>query len=145
MKPGAHVSVSFSVAIIIAFATKSLYNALLCFVGGVLVDVDHIIEHAIHYGIKDITIKRLYEAGHATGTQQEGGYKKIYLIFHSVELCVLLWLFYAFTRNIYVASFSIGYSLHLLMDYIGNETIFGTYFFIWRASTGFSAYRSLRR
>ena len=92
MKPSRHAAASFALGMILWFFTKSFYASLLCFVTGILVDVDHIIEYTVHYGFKDFSIKSLYKKSTETdeykGTK---GYTKLYLIFHSNELMIILW------------------------------------------------------
>jgi len=138
MKPSKHIIVSIPISATICFFTKSIYAGLICFLSGIILDIDHIVEYAVHFGLKDFSYKKLFLACEQT-SKLEGEYKfeKIYLIFHSGELCIALWFISIYSRNIYLFAATIGYSIHLGLDWITNPVTPYGYFFIIRAINKF--------
>ena len=138
MKPSRHAIVSFSVGLILWVFTKSIYAGILCFLSGILVDFDHVIEYIVHHGVKTITIKRVYQASTQTGEGiGELRFKNLYLIFHAHEIALLFIIITIFTRNIYILAITIGYLTHLIMDCIANPVSIRAYSIIWRAVNKF--------
>lgn len=139
MKSSIHAITSLSIGALLWFFTKSLYAGILCFISGFFTDLDHIIEYVIHYGWKDFTLKRFFLVCEQT-CKQEGDerFPKIYLIFHAVELAVLLWIISIFTKNIYLIAITIGHSVHLILDYISGILYPCSHFIIYRAIKGFN-------
>lgn len=138
MKPLRHVITSFALGAGIWFFTKSAYAGLVCFMSGILVDLDHFIEHTIHFGWKTLSIKNVYKASRDT-TLSDGaeGYEKLYLVFHSNEVAILLWIAAICTENIYLIAVALGYSSHLALDAIGNTMHPLSYFVIRRFAKKF--------
>jgi len=133
MLPSRHVIASLSLGIVLWFFTKSIYASILCFVSGVLIDIDHFLDYIIHRGLRGITFRKVYKASKETGDQEgEDVFKKLYLILHSGEIVFILWALTLYTRNIYVLALSLGYTLHLIMDCIGNKLYPSAYFVLWR-------------
>jgi hypothetical protein len=141
MNISSHISISALVAAGIWYFTGSLLAGFLCFISGGLIDADHILEYAINYGWKGLTIKKVYDASQQSRSRKKVGYKKLHLIFHSVELLGLLWILYIITNSIYIFALAIGMTIHLIMDYAGNRVYPLSYFFVWRAIKGFDAHK----
>lgn len=138
MKPSRHIAVSFSLGLALWFFTKSFPAAILCFISGIFMDLDHIIEYLIQYGLKDFTLRNVYNVSINTPKRHlEQRFKKLYLVFHSWEIAILLIFLAAYTKNIYVFAFAAGYFIHLVMDYLGNELYCPSYFIIYRAMKKF--------
>jgi len=146
MKPVSHIIISFSLGAAVWFFAKSLYAAMVCFLSGFLLDIDHIIEYIVHYGWKDFTFKKCYQACEQV-FKKEGEYqfKKLHLIFHSAEIALLFWLITSYTKNIYLFAGVLGYSVHLILDSIGNQLYPYSYFIVWRAINRFSPDRLFRK
>ncbi|MBN1354332.1 MAG: hypothetical protein JW994_06665 [Candidatus Omnitrophica bacterium] len=142
MRPSAHIIVSFSLGTVFGFLTKSVYAGLLCLVSGNLPDLDHVIEYIIHHGVRNFTVKNMLEACEQT-TQRKGDlrFNKLYLVFHSCELAIFLCVAAVYTKNVYIAAAAIGYSSHIILDYIGNDVTPLSYFMLWRATVGFDTGR----
>lgn len=139
MKPSIHVAVSFSVGVALWFFTKSVYAALLCFLSGIFVDFDHIVEFIIHFGRKDFNFRKIYQVC------EEMLFDRLYLIFHSAEIAILFWAAALYTKNIYLLSIAVGYSSHLLLDFIGNPIHAFSYFIIRRFIRGFETDRLMKK
>ena len=137
MSPYKHVIASASVGTILWIFTKSFYAGLSCFAAGIFVDIDHIIEYIVHFGWKGVSVRRVYQACEET-TLREGEYQftKLYLIFHAVEVALVLWIVLAFTKNIYLLAVTVGYSTHLIMDVAKKRSLL-SYFIAWRSIKGF--------
>ena len=138
MKPSIHVVVSFSIGLTLWFFTKSVYAGLLCFFSGVLVDVDHVVEYIIHHKWKTLTVKTVYQASKETG-RQEGDYrfKRLYLIFHSLELVITFWALTVITKNLYMLAITLGYSSHIILDATTNPLSWYSYFILRRLKNKF--------
>ncbi len=139
MKVSRHIIVSVSVGAVVSFWFNNLYAGIICLLSGVLVDSDHILEYIIEYRWRDFTFKKCYVAC------ENNQFKKIHLVLHSIEIILVLWVFVVYTRNIYLFAGTLGYSVHLLLDIVGNRASPRSYFFIWRAVNKFSADRFLKR
>ena len=140
MKPFRHAVVSFSIGLTLWFFTKSVYAGLLCFASGVLIDGDHIVEYIIHHNWKTLTVKMVYQASEETG-RQEGDYRftRLYLLSHTIELVILLWILTIATRNLYILAITIGYSSHMILDCAANPMHWYSYFMFWRIRNRFDA------
>lgn len=138
MKPIRHVIITFPIGALFWYQTNSLSAAIICFLSGILPDTDHIIEYIIHFGWKNFSIENCYEACIET-ERQEGDhrFRKLYLFLHCIELAFGLWLLAYFTKNIFIFALSLGYSLHLIIDIIGNPVYPHFYFMIVRAFNRF--------
>ncbi len=137
--------------------TKSLYAGILCFISGFFIDIDHIIEYVIQYGWKDFSFKRFFQVCEQTCNpphqnlwcegKQEGKdrFRKMHLVFHIGELAILLWIVSIYTKNIYLFAIAIGYSIHLIMDCIGNSAHPYYIFVTFRAIKDFDTEKLIRR
>ncbi|MFH1776436.1 MAG: hypothetical protein ABH952_02600 [Candidatus Omnitrophota bacterium] len=131
MTASRHIIISFSLGAVVGFMTKSLYAGIICFIAGFLIDLDHVIEYVIHYGWENFTIAKFYQACEQTGKKHGTlGFQRLYLIFHSIELMFSLWIIALFTKNIYVFAFTMGYSVHLLCDCLGNRHLYTSSYLI---------------
>lgn len=146
MKPERHFIVSLFMGTLVWLFAKSLSAGLVCLFSGVFLDIDHIIDHIAEHGWRNLTYKKFFTACEQTA-RQEGEYqfKKIYLILHSVEIAIALWLLVVYTKNVYLFAGALGYSVHLILDYIGNSVYLHSYFIIGRAMNKFITSRVLRK
>lgn len=126
--------------------TQSLFAGLLCFISGVLVDIDHLIDHVANNGLKGFNFKDIYWTGIILPTQREKSkIKKLYLIFHIGEVAILFWASFAFFRNIYLLSISLGYTGHLILDCLPGIMKPQAYFISYRIKNSFRTDRLLNR
>lgn len=138
MKLSRHFIVSISLGTIVWILTNSFFASLVCFFSGFFIDVDHIMEYIVHFGWKKFSLKKCYLAYEQPG-KQDGFYqfKKSYVVFHSNEFAVVLWLLAIYTQNIIIFGSALGYSSHLLLDNIGNHMHPYSYFILWRVKNNF--------
>ena len=80
---------------------------VLAFIGGVLIDLDHLIDHFRYYGMKFDISDFFYHRYLASG--------KCYIFFHSWEVIAVLWMF---SSTVPLATpLATGMTLHILTDY----------------------------
>ena len=138
MKVSAHIIISFSAGALFWLFTKQIYAGLACFVSGVLIDIDHIIDYIIRFGYRGFTVKKLYQACENTYKKDSARrFKKLYFIFHAYEIAILLWIASIYIKNIYVLAITVGYTTHLIMDCTANPVHPQAYSIVWRAIKGF--------
>jgi hypothetical protein len=133
MKPTAHVYTSAALAAALYAYSHSVPEAALCFAGGTLIDLDHLIDFHLFSG-EEFTIKNFFSWCHSR-------WQRLTLIFHSYELfCVACAVAYYLDSTL-VRGVLWGAGLHLLLDQIGNQKNFRIspwfYFLIYRAAVGF--------
>jgi hypothetical protein len=146
MKPSRHVIISAVLGAGIWFYTKSIYATIICFISGILVDLDHIVEYAIHFGLKDFSFKNLYEKSRETDRHKgERGYERLYLIFHSSEVAIFLWVAAICIENIFLLAFALGYSSHIVLDSFGNTIHPISYFILHRSKHKFNTRKYFKK
>jgi len=139
MKPSRHIIFSFALSAVLFYFTRSFFAAVLCFIAGIAVDADHIIEYIIQYGVKGFTFRKVYEASKYTL------FDKLHIVFHTAEIAIIFWIIAILTNNIYILSISLGFSFHLMLDYIGNNAYIFTYFMTWRILKDFNVKKLVKR
>ena len=133
MKPSRHIAASFSVSLLLGVFTKSFYAGATCLAAGVLVDFDHIIEYIIHHGWKGMNFRTVYDASEQSALREnEIGFNRLFLIFHSGEAAIIAWILGIAVKNIYILAFALGYTLHLILDCLGNPMYPSSYFLLVR-------------
>ncbi|MDD4956918.1 MAG: hypothetical protein PHH49_02280 [Candidatus Omnitrophica bacterium] len=128
-----HVLVTALVSFYLYKVTGRVSWIVLCFAGGVLIDLDHLLDYFVYYGGTFSPGKFFSHAYLGSG--------KCYLVFHSYELLIALWVFGAhFHLMIPVAA---GMTGHMLIDllYSHRRTPLALSLF-YRAYLGFSAERA---
>lgn len=133
MKPTAHIYASAAAGGAVYGMTGSLETAVSCLLSGVFLDVDHLLDYYLLAGGR-FSFKDFFS------WCNDLRWKKIYLVFHSYELYVLLllaaWLFpgRALTGAL------LGMGLHLLMDQAGNTVLNKWFYFMtFRYRSGFAS------
>ena len=145
MKPVQHFAISILIGTAIGIFLKSLWIGIICFFSGFLLDLDHILEYIIHFGWKDFSLKNCYLACAQTNTQKgKKQFKKLYFIFHSMEIAIGLWLLGIYTNNFYIFAFALGHCCHLLLDSLSNPVYIYSYFLLWRAKNKFDTHKLMR-
>jgi hypothetical protein len=152
MTPSKHIIMSIPLGTTIAWLTHSISAGLLCFLSGVLVDVDHIFDYIINFKLKSFNIfnifniKQIYHTYiHLESTAKEGKIKKLYLMFHSIEFVLLLYASFLFTKNKYLLAIALGLAGHLAMDIMTNRLKPHAYFLSSRMAERFNAPKLIKR
>ncbi len=122
MQPGTHAVVSLSLGVLLWAWTQSICASLLCFVSGTLIDLDHIVEYGIHYGRKWMNLREVFHYYNTRSALDPGSPSpRLYFFLHAYEYAVLFWIFFLLTRNVCVFGLALGYTLHMIMDGLGNR------------------------
>lgn len=133
MSPAKHAAVSAVTGLTFFYLTKSAPGALVCFLSGVLIDLDHLLD--FYLGRKKIC--RKFSEMEDFCLNEEGG--KLYLILHSYELMIALWLMgIVFYLPLVWFGLAVGMSVHLLFDQFTNPTYPFAYFWFVRCRFGFT-------
>ena len=139
MLPSRHIITSLSLGAVIGALTNSFLACILCFLAGVLIDIDHLLEYAIHFGLRGFNIRKFYwTCQKLAKPEQDGGVKKIYLILHAGEIVILFWLAALVSKNIYIFSIASGYTGHLILDALANVFKPWAYFITIRLRNNFN-------
>ena len=131
MMLGKHVIASGLTSAFFLFLTKSWGGAIACFVSGILIDLDHLLDYCI---IKKRMCWSL-DTLKAFCTDKTG---KIYLVLHSYELMIILWaaMIYLKATGIWLGLLY-GMSVHILLDQLTNPIYPLAYFWFYRLKLGF--------
>ncbi|MFA5088509.1 MAG: hypothetical protein WC552_05685 [Candidatus Omnitrophota bacterium] len=132
MTPMNHAAVSGVTSVLFGSLTQSWSAGVVCFLSGIFIDVDHILDFMIYK--KRISIN--YRELDSFCGKERGG--KLYLIFHSYEallLCGLIVIF--FDTSVLWDGFVVGYGVHLVADKIVNPLKPLAYSFLYRMKNNF--------
>lgn len=139
MLPSRHIIVSLSLGAIISVFTKSTVAGLLCFFSGFLVDVDHVLDYVVNEGPKNFSLKNIYRTCRKLPFQKEKSrLKKVYLVFHSWEAVIIIFIGYLLFKNKYILAIAVGYTSHLFLDVWTRAFHPMAYFISYRYRKGFS-------
>lgn len=124
-----HVLVSLLCMVIVYLIFHSTKLALICLLVGIFIDLDHLIDYFLYFGLKFSWIDFF------KGSFLKSG--KIYLFLHSWELIVPLWIWgIYFKQEILASVIMIGFIAHLLIDQFREKKTF-MYFLTFRVLNGF--------
>lgn len=129
MRPLQHLAYSTAAASVLLLTTKSPKIAMGCVISGVLVDLDHLIEYRNYCGAQ----WDWEEFSSGIYFDKKGTVK---VIFHSWEAACVLWGVVLACDGIRMKSLlygiAAGYTLHLILDQIGNNLNMMGYFELYR-------------
>lgn len=122
----AHVGVTLIISIVIYKIYLSFTLVALVIVGGILIDLDHLIDYFLYAGftfnLKKFALIDFLKSG------------KVYLFFHSWELIIFLYII-GFLLGVgkYSLALSLGILGHLLVDSIFHKTflLYSLFYRIW--------------
>jgi len=122
MLPKTHIILGIIFSILIYFIFKvSLFDITLIFLASVFIDFDHYIWY--FYEKKSLNLKHAYywfienrKKWLMLSKKQRGDYKRVYLIFHSIEFWIFL-LILSFINRIFLLIL-VGVLFHMIFDYI---------------------------
>ncbi len=138
MKASRHAALSVPVSAAVFALSRSIPAAIAVMLGGVLIDLDHVIDYVREYGFR-IDVAHFFETFYHTR------YRRIVLLFHAWELMIALALIaWATGWNPWLWGLTIGASTHLALDQTFNYTRPGTYFFVWRLAKRFQRDKIIR-
>lgn len=127
MKPIKHAIISAGLGVLIILWLKSFWGAFACLLSGVFIDIDHHLDYYIAKKKFPWTYREL--VNHCEKNQTG----KLYLIFHSYELLMILWIIvFVYKLDTVYLSIAIGLSIHLLCDQFSNKMKPLAYFTFYR-------------
>ncbi len=127
MRARYHVVVSTSLSLVLYGLWRSVVMAVACWVVGVFMDLDHMLEYFVQRG----PLRRLRDLFHASYNR---GYTKAYLVLHGWEFLVLWAVLLVLTRGApWVVGAAVGFVHHLALDQVWNRPAPWAYSFLWRA------------
>ena len=127
----AHLAVTGTMSALLFFYTADTRLILLCVLGGILIDIDHLFDYFLCFGIR-FNLKKFL-----CGEFVKSG--RVYLFFHSWELLPLILICgLYFNLNWEAAALSLGMLGHLIIDSSFQKTI-KPYFSSYRAWHRFKA------
>ncbi|MBN2120855.1 MAG: hypothetical protein JW734_07370 [Candidatus Omnitrophica bacterium] len=103
-----HAGTSVIGAVLIYFFYKNPFYILSFFIGSIFIDLDHFIDYFLYYGFRFNLRKFVGVEYLASG--------KVYMFIHSWEILIILLSVSLIFRLDYLFFFSIGMSIHLLID-----------------------------
>lgn len=123
------------IAGILYFIFRSWKPAVASLISGIFVDLDHIIDYWIEYGLR-FDLKQLFNY---FDEKNFGNRKKLFFIFHAWEWLIIIaaaaWLT---DWNLWVTGLLVGYGQHIILDEIYNSSQYRLrpyvlgYFLLWR-------------
>ncbi|MCF7872931.1 MAG: hypothetical protein K9L80_01825 [Candidatus Omnitrophica bacterium] len=127
-----HIIISLEVFLIVYFKTGEIFYLIPVILGGILIDIDHLIDYIIQF--EGLSLKKILVFPYKKR-------KNIYLFFHSWELVILGAFFSFFYNSLFWQVFFCSWGLHLLVDNIDGAKAKGFlhYFFTYRLVKGFKA------
>ena len=131
MMPQNHAFASALISMVFLYFTKSPSAALLCFLAGVLIDADHLLDFWMYKG-KIVISREVF--GHFYE-----GFGKIYVVLHSFEIiAALLLLGFALQEvGTYMFGVAVGMLTHIILDFFSYELHPAGYFITYRILKGF--------
>lgn len=133
MKLAHHLAISAGVSAVVWFLFQSMTATIACFLTGILLDIDHIIDYVANYGWK-IRIKHLFQAF------EYEVFENIFVFLHSWEfVAIYLALLWLIDWKPVALGAGIGIFAHLLVDHLFNDHSPLGYFLSYRIWHGFSA------
>lgn len=132
MGPIKHLTCGLILGTGILISEKDIMKAASCVCGATMSDIDHIIEYAKY--CKDYDVKPTFPEWKSGNYFTKKG--TIYVIFHSWELCAIMWFISGTIKDVKINSIinglTLGYTSHLILDHIGNNLNNMGYFWLYR-------------
>jgi hypothetical protein len=126
MKLHHHTAFSTVISGILYIVFKSWGLAAACFISGIFIDLDHIIDYTREHGLP-FNIKKFFRVNN------KAQYNKILLLWHGWEW-LILWGMAAWLTdwNPWITGAFIGFSNHLVLDTFYNSLNLKSYSLLWR-------------
>ena len=127
MTPSRHTVVSILISIPFGMASQSWVGAITCFLSGIFIDLDHVIDFVANKK----KLFRSYDEFFSFFERERKG--KLYLIFHSYELLFVFWLLIMiYQLNSIWVGLALGMTVHMFCDQITNPLRPFVYFWVYR-------------
>lgn len=138
MRVGKHIIASGLIGGIWYYLFKSIPEAFVCFLSGFLLDADHFIDYYLNHPFT-VEFQKIHKAC------REIDLKKVYVVLHSYELVILMFLlgYMLPVGRVWFAA-TLGVTQHIMFDQFANPVRPFTYFLTYRISRGFDIKAFLR-
>ena len=140
MKIKHHALASTIISGVLYSIFRSWGLAVATFVAGILIDLDHIVDYWIEYGLR-FDLKQFFNY---FDEKNFGNRKRLFFIFHAWEWLIIIaaaaWLT---DWDLWITGLLIGYGQHIILDELYNSfkyrirPFFWGYFLLWRWKNGF--------
>ncbi len=138
MKLKQHITISLFFSVFLFAISKFWIIFGSSLISGILIDIDHVLDYFMAYGI-NLRVKQFFEVCHSLKIL------RVRLIFHSCELLFLLSISSFFVKwNPWLVGTIVGFTQHIVLDQVFNNSNKWTYFFLWRLKNDFSLKRCFR-
>ncbi len=132
MRIKGHIVSSGVISFMVYLISRSPVNGIVSFLAGVFIDLDHIVDYYLNYGV-NYKLKEVYV------TLCESRLDKFYVFLHSFELLVIFWiLIFLIPLNNIFCAIAIGFTQHVFLDQIHNPIKPRAYFLAYRIANKFS-------
>ena len=121
-----HGTISLILSIILFGLQFPIESCVFCFLSGVFLDIDHLLDFLLWSEDKDFRKFSILGPPYFTQTHY------LDTVFHSIDLFSLLVIPLAFSFPTIIVGVIVGFSNHLLLDYLGNGFSFLHYFLLYR-------------
>lgn len=126
MKLHQHTAVSVAISGILFMIFKSWGMSVACFLSGIFIDLDHIIDYSREHGWS-LDIRKFFRINHTCQ------YNRIVLIWHAWEWIILLVLgAWISDWPDWMTGLIVGLTSHLVLDTFSNGTNLWCYSILWR-------------
>jgi len=134
VSPAKHIIASGATSLFFYALTNSWTGSVACFFGGIVIDVDHLLDF---YCDKKRMCWSLKEMNRFCLDERHG---KMYMVFHSYELLVVLWVVLVVVLHFEPIAFGFvfGMSARILFDQFTNAVYPLAYFWFCRRRFGFT-------
>ena len=126
----AHFIATSVVAFLFFNYSRDFKVVFACFLGGILVDLDHLIDYFLYFGLH-FNLKYFFQSRFLLS-------RKVYLFLHHWELAAVLAVIAFLGKSMYLSAFTVSLSLHLLIDNVQRDNKF-FYLFSYRLYHKFNA------
>lgn len=137
MQVKVHIISSAVLALVIYYFWRSPSASATAFLGGILLDLDHLFDF---WKSRPRNPCNIGEFLHPENYMRRNS--KVLVLLHSYEIVILLWLItWQFHWQAVLLALSCAFTLHLILDDIGNELKTFSYFLIYRVYKRFRVFR----
>ncbi len=109
----AHFTATLLIAALFLIYSKDPKVILYCFLGGVLVDLDHLIDYFLYFGF-NFNLKYFFEGRFLLS-------RRIYLFLHGWELVLVLVLLSFLNKSLGLWTFTVSLGVHIFIDNIQRD------------------------
>jgi hypothetical protein len=132
MRPAGHIALSSVVSLFLWAVFRSYALAFSNLLAGVLIDLDHLIDHFAHYGFRT-SVREFFDACY------ERTYHRAYLVLHGWEwLGGVLFAAWASGWNPWLVGLLVGWTQHLVADQFSNRPSPWGYSLLYRIRHGWN-------